>query len=125
MHMHAHSLLPALPPPCPAPRATECRRPLSQFKDEVQRLGLQMNRQPVPPALLGKLFDEIDTDGSGFLDLKEAKAALKKWQGWSGEAYSEQTAKEGELARLKAYAASEAHAAPRAQLIALRAQSPL
>lgn len=39
-----------------------------------------MRARQVAPAVLGKLFDEIDTDKSGYLDLKEAKAALKKWQ---------------------------------------------
>ena len=77
----------------------------SEFKDEVTRLGLKIKDTLVDPKVIGQLFDEIDTDKSGYLDLKEVKAALKKWQGWSDEAYSEQKTKEGELSKLRAFAA--------------------
>jgi hypothetical protein len=40
---------------------------------------------------------EIDTDGSGYLDLREAKAALRKWQHSSDDAYKQQRQKEAEV----------------------------
>ena len=91
----------------------------SEFKDEVLKLGLTIDQQPATPAVVGKLFDEIDTDRSGYLDLKEAKAALKKWSGWSGEAYAEQRQKEAELGRLKALAARKFQEAMRPPAVAL------
>lgn len=50
-----------------------------EFKDEVAALGLMQHGQPVTRAAIGKLFDSVDKDGSGYLDMKEAKAALKLW----------------------------------------------
>lgn len=73
----------------------------SEFIDQMQRLGLTLNKEPVTSSQFSKLFDEVDDDLSGYLDLKEAKMALKKWQMWSKEAYDELRDKEAQLSRLR------------------------
>ena len=76
----------------------------SEFVAEIQRLGLTQHRQPVTAAVLGRVFDDIDKDHSGYLDMKEAKSALKEWQSWSNEAKQELQQKMKELTRLRLYA---------------------
>ena len=76
-----------------------------EFRDEVTRLGLVVNKRPATPAELNRLFDQIDTDHSGYLDIKEAKAALKKWAEFGKEAYADKAAKEKQLLHLKTRAA--------------------
>lgn len=97
----------------------------SEFKDEIIKMGLTISRKPVESKVVGSLFDEIDADKSGYLDLKEAKAALKKWQGWSDEALTEQRQKEAELMKLRALAARKMQEAARpAEMPAPRLPAP-
>jgi hypothetical protein len=72
------------------------------FVDAVVKLDLMQSGQPAQRHAIGVLFDSIDTDSSGTLDMKEAVAALRKWQGYAKEAAAEKDAKERELRRLKA-----------------------
>lgn len=73
----------------------------AQFKHEVSQLGLQQFGQPVGAKQLSVLFDSVDQDGSGYLDLKEASKALKTWQQYGQEATNDKVAKENELKRFK------------------------
>ena len=99
----------------PKARTDEHRGELSkaEFKHEIMQLGLIVGGKPVTPVALGQLFDTIDKDGSGYLDLREAKAALKKWSEWSKEALGEKQSKEAQLKRERALAAGKIQAALR------------
>jgi hypothetical protein len=67
----------------------------------VSQLGLQQFGQPVSTKQLSLLFDSVDLDGSGSLDLKEASKALKTWQQYGQEATNDKMTKENELKRFK------------------------
>ena len=89
-----------------------------EWKDEISALGLVINdgigsTRPATRKELGALFDEIDEDKSGWLDLKEAKASLKRWQELSKEAAESLEEKEKQLARLRRRAARQLQAALR------------
>ena len=53
-----------------------------EFIKGVKSLGLLVGtkQEPVTGGALAKLFDEVDSDGSRSLDLKEATTALKRWE---------------------------------------------
>ena len=90
----------------------------AEWKDEISALGLVVgdefgSTRPASRKELGALFDEIDQDKSGWLDLKEAKDSLKKWQELSKEAAVSLKEKEKELARLRRRAARQLQAALR------------
>ena len=65
---------------------------------------LAMTR-PVTRKELGALFDQIDKDGSGWLDVEELTDALRLWKARSQEALGAQQAKEKELSDLRRKAA--------------------
>ena len=96
-------------------RGNNAKRELSkvEFKDAIERLGLQVQGRAVSRAELGALFDSVDDDRSGWLNLDEAKAALKKWQGEAASKHAERSAKEKKIAKLKALAAKKLQAAMR------------
>ena len=78
----------------------------AEWKDEITALGLQVRdsagkQRAVTRKELGQLFDEIDLDNSGWLDLKEAKQALTKWREQSLQHDKALAAKEKELMRMK------------------------
>ena len=52
-------------------RGNSAKRELSktEFKDEVERLGLTVKGQPATRKQLGALFDTVDKDGSGCVRL--------------------------------------------------------
>ena len=85
----------------------------TEFKDAVQRLDIKVHGQPATRKALGALFDTVDTDKSGWLDLEEAKAALKRWTDEARERYAERAAKERELRRVKGFAARKLQTALR------------
>ena len=70
---------------------------------QVHGLGLMIGNEQEKPtaAALGRLFDAIDADHSGLLDLREASAALKGWQAEGQRAYAEKAAKARELQSLR------------------------
>ena len=78
-----------------------------EFKDEVGRLDVKLAGKPATRKALGALFDSVDTDKSGSLDVEEAKAALKKWQAKAVESYAELEEKKKEVKRAKVYAARQ------------------
>ena len=57
-------------------RGNAAKRELSrsEFKDEVERLGITQNGRPASRKVIGLLFDSVDTDKSGWLDLEEVCA---------------------------------------------------
>ena len=61
-------------------RGTAGKRELSrsEFKDEVERMGLTAKGKPATRKQIGALFDTVDEDRSGWLDMEEAKQALKR-----------------------------------------------
>lgn len=103
----------------------------AEWKDEIVALGLVVADAdgkpcPVERSQLGALFDEVDADKSGWMDLREAKDALKKWQQLSKESNAAIEAKEKELARLRRRAATKLQGALRdgSSPGALRASDP-
>ena len=58
-------------------------------------------RRPVTRKELGLLFDTIDADGSGWLDVRELTEALRTWQSAAAEALSAQASKEEALTQLR------------------------
>ena len=96
-------------------KAPSGKRELSKkdFKDEVERLGLVTGGHPVTRKQLGALFESVDDDNSGFLDLNEAKAALKKWQANAVEATLEKERCDRKMLRLRNLAAKKLAAALR------------
>ena len=73
----------------------------AEFIAGVQSLGLTIKQQPASSPALGALFDAIDRDRSGFLDLKEAKAALTAWSVQGQQAYADKAAKTKQLSQLR------------------------
>ena len=73
----------------------------SDFKTEVSKLGLMQHGQPATSKALGQLFDSVDLNRNGWLDVKEATKALKVWQGYSSAAYGDKHAKEAQLTQQK------------------------
>ena len=67
----------------------------------------QTIKRPATRRELGRLFDQIDEDHSGWLDLKEAKTALKSWQERSREATLDLIRRERTLTRLRRRAATK------------------
>ena len=91
----------------------------AEWKDEIVALGLVVGDgegklRPAERSELGALFDEVDADKSGWMDLKEAKDALRKWQQLSKDSSAGVLAKEKELARLRRRAATKLQGALRA-----------
>lgn len=78
-----------------------------EFASGVEKLELLVGQHPVTAASLSALFDEIDSDQSGFLDMKEAKRALKAWQAEGKVQYDAKTAKMKELGRLRVRATTK------------------
>ena len=96
-------------------KGNSAKRELSkaEFKDETFKLGVQVNGEMVTRKALGELFDSVDTDHSGWLDLEEAKAALRGWEEAAIAAERERTAKERQVRRSKSLAARKLQAALR------------
>ena len=70
--------------------------------------------RPVTRKELGALFDQIDADGSGWLNIKELTEALRTWQARSQEEAATRQAKETEHTMLRRRAARLMQAALRA-----------
>jgi hypothetical protein len=87
------------------------RRPMSRVPRLVQR--------PVTRKEAGRLFDLIDTDGSGWLSLKELSEALKSWQASSKAVLAAQEEKESECTELRRRATRLLQAAVRVQTEAM------
>lgn len=68
---------------------------------------------PTPPTIasLDSVFDQIDSDSSGFLDVKEAKAALKELQARAKAATEELEMKTDEATRVRRRASKKAQIA--------------
>ena len=76
-------------------------RPSNQFKHEVLKLGLKQHGEVASSKQLSLLFDSVDLDKSGYLDLKEAVKALKTWQQYGKEATDDKSAKEVQYHKYK------------------------
>ena len=74
-----------------------------EFVGGVKGLGLRVggDQQPPTTAALSRLFEQVDADASGFLDLREAVTALKQWQRDGKSKYAEKADKARELVTLK------------------------
>lgn len=96
-------------------RGNNAKRELSkqEFKDEVERLGLRINGSAVTRKQLSSLFDSVDSDQSGYLDLEEAKMALKKWQALACDAQVEREKLDRKVRRFRTLAAKKLQAALR------------
>ena len=72
----------------------------AEFAGAVKKLGLQ-----VEPGESDKVFDELDEDGSGYIELTELKQVLRKLQDAMNEATAELRAVEKSAAALRAKSA--------------------
>lgn len=83
------------------------------MRGQVFALGVTLNGQPVTRKQLGQLFDSIDLDHSGWLDLEEAKTALKDWESQAVASIKERVTKEKKVRRIKRLASRKLQAALR------------
>ena len=102
----------------------------SEWKDEIIALGLELKDRsgkvrPASRKELGKLFDDIDLDKSGWLNLREAKQALAKWRKQSMEHERELEAKAREVMSLRKRASRLLQTALRAPQEAPRLPEPM
>jgi len=73
-----------------------------EFREHVRMLlPPTVNGASSPRMLIDSLFDAIDTDGSGYLDLSEAKVALKDLQQKAADAMKEKEQKSDEAMRMR------------------------
>ena len=81
--------------------STELTR--GEFASGVKGLGLLIGPEQQPPSTsaLGKLFDSVDADGSGSLDVREAAGALKRWASEGKQSYATKANKQREVSMLK------------------------
>ena len=86
-----------------------------EFAKGVLDLGLMVGEAQEPPtvASLGQLFDDVDADHSGFLDLREAAKALKEWEAEGKRMYAEKAAKAKQLSTLRTQAGRKLQSALR------------